>query len=172
MCWVLGAWLAGCVFMFWVATQNFRGVDRLLASPGPAAAALIAKAGGQESRLLLRHHSSELNRFFFSGWEWAQLGLGVAAGAASAGSKSGRWIGVMALMLVLLTAAEHWFLTPDIISLGRAIDFVSGQTPERERFWKLHGAYSSIEVVKMIALAGLTLRLWIPSRRQAEGADS
>ena len=27
---VLGVWLAGCVFMDMVATQNFRSVDRLL----------------------------------------------------------------------------------------------------------------------------------------------
>ena len=30
---LLGAWLAGTLFMWSVATQNFRLVDRLLASP-------------------------------------------------------------------------------------------------------------------------------------------
>src|SRR5689334_13835082 len=30
---LLGAWLAGCVFMDMVATQNFRSVDRMLAAP-------------------------------------------------------------------------------------------------------------------------------------------
>ena len=29
---MLGVWLAGCVFMDMVATQNFRSVDRLLAA--------------------------------------------------------------------------------------------------------------------------------------------
>ncbi|MFN0166819.1 MAG: hypothetical protein ACKV22_10350 [Bryobacteraceae bacterium] len=170
--WILGAWLAGCVFMFWVATQNFRSVDRLLATPAPEAAALLAKAGRHDMRLLLRYHSSELNRLYFSGWEWAQLLLGAAAAAASAGFKSSRSMGGVVLFLVALTAAEHWLLTPDIVSLGRAIDFVAGPTPERERFWKLHGAYSGIEVLKMIALAVLTLRLWIPSRRQKEAPDA
>jgi hypothetical protein len=32
---LLGVWLAGCVFMDMVATQNFRSVDHLLAAPPP-----------------------------------------------------------------------------------------------------------------------------------------
>ena len=36
-CWLLGGWIAGSLFMILVATQNFRSVDRLLATPAGAA---------------------------------------------------------------------------------------------------------------------------------------
>jgi hypothetical protein len=61
-----------------MATQNFRAVDRLLASPAPEAAERIQSLGGRDGARMFLYHSSELNRFYFASWEWAQIALGVA----------------------------------------------------------------------------------------------
>src|SRR5678809_1066857 len=74
---VLGVWLAGCVFMDMVATQNFRAVDRLLAAPPPQIAERMQAMGGHDlARAFLRYQASELNRSYFDNWERAQIFLG------------------------------------------------------------------------------------------------
>src|SRR5947208_14361422 len=76
-CWLLGAWMAGSLFMILVATQNFRSVDRLLAAPGRAGEQ-VEKMGRDEARAFLRYQVSEQNRWYFETWEMAQLALGIA----------------------------------------------------------------------------------------------
>src|SRR5262249_53865574 len=80
-CWLLGAWIAGSLFMIMVATQNFRSVDRLLAAPGDATTQ-VAKMGHGEARTFLRYQVSEQNRWYFETWEKVQLALGIALLAA------------------------------------------------------------------------------------------
>src|SRR5688500_6870903 len=79
VCMLLGAWLAGSLWMFVTATQNFRTVDRLMHDPPPAATSMISRIGIANARTLLRFEASEMNRFYFDVWEWAQLALGIAA---------------------------------------------------------------------------------------------
>src|SRR6476646_9426198 len=76
-CALLGAWIAGSLFMIMVATQNFRSVDRLLAAPGRAGAQ-VEKMGHAEARTFLRFQVSEQNRWYFETWENIQLALGLA----------------------------------------------------------------------------------------------
>src|SRR4051794_31136471 len=74
-CFLLGLWLAGGLFMAWVATQNFREVDRLLSRDNPAAT-LRLKPLGNDARPILRYQASEMNRWLFQSWEKVQLGFG------------------------------------------------------------------------------------------------
>jgi hypothetical protein len=63
---LLGAWLGGCLFMDAVAKQNFRSVDRLLASPPPHVAERIQESGGHDQvRALLRCQTCEQNKQYF-----------------------------------------------------------------------------------------------------------
>src|SRR5229473_8285647 len=80
-CTLLGAWIAGSLFMILVATQNFRSVELLLASPA-GAAAQIDRMGHEEARAFLRYQVSEQNRWYFETWEKIQLALGLALLAA------------------------------------------------------------------------------------------
>src|SRR5436853_1612298 len=75
-CWLLGAWIAGSLFMIMVATQNFRSVGRLLAAPGPAAPS-VEQMGHDEARTFLRYQVSEQNRWYFQTWEEFELFLAV-----------------------------------------------------------------------------------------------
>ena len=135
--------------MIMVATHNFRSVDQLLASPGRAGAQ-VQKLGHSEARTFLRYHVSEQNRWYFRTWETIQvvaLGLALLAATLRQSKFGYRW----ALALFLLVMTERFYITPEIIRLGRLIDFVppAVSSPERDTFWRFHGAYSAVELLKL-----------------------
>ena len=171
---LLGAWLAGCLFMDMVATQNFRSVDRLLAAPTPQLAERVQAMGGHDAaRILLRHQVAEQNRWYFETWEEIQIVLGVALFLVLLfGAVADRWMLFFTLLMLAIVLIAHFFLTPGITRLGRTIDFAPPGTssPDRTRFWILHGAYSGSELIKLgvgIVLAVLLLR----RRRSPEAAS-
>jgi hypothetical protein len=167
---LLGAWLGGSVFMDMVATQNFRSVDRLLADPPAQTAESIQRLGGHDpARVFLRRQVSEQNRWYFNTWEWVQMGLGVALFLALLpGRATGRLLLLLVLLMLVAVLAMHFFLTPEITRLGRAIDFVppGAQSPERTRFWIFHGAYSTLELTKLVW--GLALAVFLVRRKKKQ----
>ena len=108
--------------MIMVATQNFGSVDRLLAAPSSAAAAQIQTMGREKARAFLRYQVSEQNRWYFETWEKIQLALGVALLAATLRQSKPLAILVAAMFGLLLM--ERFYITPEIIRLGRLIDFI------------------------------------------------
>jgi hypothetical protein len=154
-CWLLGGWIAGSLFMILVATQNFRSVDRLLAAPATATAQ-IEKMGREEARTFLRYQVSEQNRWYFETWEKIQLALGLALLAATL-RQDRISVALAAAMFALLLAQRFW-ITPEIVRIGRLIDF-NPQAPERQTFWMFHNAYSGIELAKLAL--GFVLSGWL-----------
>ena len=117
--------MAGSLFMILVATQNFRSVDRLLAAPG-GAAQRIEQMGSAEARTFLRYQVSEQNRWYFETWEKAQLVLGgVLLAVVWTGLRERRIFGVMAAAMFALLLVERFYLTPEIVRLGRIDRFRS-----------------------------------------------
>jgi hypothetical protein len=157
----MGAWLAGNVMVAVVAAENFYTIDRLLAgSSNRVFASEVERVGYPETRDLLRYLSSELNRRYFRLWNMAQLAIGVLVLWLIAGRSTAkaRW-GVLA-MVGLAAVATVW-LTPQIISVGRSLDFVPRDPlpPSFDRFWMLHGAYTFLEVCKLVG--GVLVCVWI-----------
>jgi hypothetical protein len=157
LCFLLGIWLAGGFFMAYFATENFRGVDRLLAQPNSAAAVEFKTLGPGAARALLRYQVSEQNRRYFTTWEEAQLAVGLFFFFLALFSKEGKFSLALALGMLLIVVLQRFLLTPQIVSLGREIDFIPPEvsSPTRSRFWVLHGAYSGVELLKWVL--GLTL---------------
>ena len=157
-CLVLGLWLGGCLFMAWVATENFRVADQLVSQASPTAR-LELKAIGPDPRALLRYQASEENRRYFRLWETAQIVLGcVFFGFMLFGSRESKYLLGGILLLILIVALQRLIVTPEITAEGRLLDFVApGATAERTRFWLLHSTYVGIELAKwalMLILAG------------------
>jgi len=144
--------------MIMVATQNFRSVDRLLAAPGSAVAQL-GKIGHDQARTFLRYQVSEQNRWYFETWEKIQLLLGIALLAATL--RNGKLAVSLAVLMCALLLVERFYLTPEIVRLGRLIDFVPqpAWSPERNLFWRFHGAYSGAELLKLAL--GFFLSGWL-----------
>jgi len=173
-CFFLGLWLAGGLFVAWVATQNFRSVDRMLSGANPAAT-LQLKPFGQEARMILRYHASELNRYYFARWETYQLLFGSFFFCVMLfGSREGKFTLVGVLLMLLLVALQRFIVTPEITALGRLIDFVPADqpSPERNRFWVVHMAYTGVEVGKWILALVLTGQLVFSRRRSGRSRDS
>jgi len=169
---LLGAWLAGCLFMDMVATQNFRSVERLLAAPSPQLAERVQAMGGRDAaRMLLRHQVAEQNRWYFETWEQMQIALGAALlFVLLFGVVRDRWLVFFTVLMLLIALIAHFFLTPEITRLGRTIDFVppGASSPDRARFWMFHGAYSGSELIKLGA--GIVLAVLLVRRRQSRQA--
>ena len=159
--WLLGAWISGSLFMIMVATQNFRSVDRLLAEPRTAVGR-IEQLGRDAARTFLRYQVSEQNRWYFETWEQIQLALGgVLLVIAFTGLREQRSFPLLVTAMVALLALEHFYLTPEIVRLGRLIDFVpqAASSQERDLFWRFHGAYSAIELTKLALGFFLSFRI-------------
>lgn len=158
----IGVWLMGSICVSVVATENFYTVDRLLAAPssGPFTA-MVQKLGQPAARELLRYLSSELNRLYFQMWNVAQIGLGGLALWLLAGSSEQKAArnGIVAMIAIVVLMLAY--LTPQIVSLGRELDFVPRDPPPpgMSRFWVLHAAYTSLEMIKL--LVGAVVAFWL-----------
>lgn len=163
---ILGLWIGLTLAMFVVATQNFSGVERLLAAPASEAGMSIQTLGRGTAHALLRYQVSELNRFYFEWFSIAQIVLSILLGIALLLSTNGnKLILGLALALTIIVIFEKVWMVPEITFLGRTIDFVPKDvdSPARSRFWSFHIAYSVLEVIKMGMLAGIGVKLLIRS---------
>lgn len=138
--------------MFFVATQNFQGVERLLDYHPEKASLRIDRLGHEDARFLLRYQVSELNRFYFNNWERVQLVLGVMLTLVALRRPWRKKIVYIPVTMLLIVTAAHWLLTPEITHLGRLMDFVPNakQTAEGKIFWRYHQIYSALEVLKFL----------------------
>jgi hypothetical protein len=162
----MAAFLAGCLilgslFMIFVATQNFGTVDRVLAAPPQEAAQMFQTLGPENARLLLRYLAGEENRLFFTSWELAQIGLGALLTAILLLWMKSRVLTGMAGAMLIIALFQHFRVTPEMIALGRLVDFGGGSgSAAYSQFWRLHGLYGVLEVVKLLLLvvvAGILL---------------
>jgi hypothetical protein len=128
---------------------------------------MIQTLGHQNARQLLRYLAGEENRSYFEAWELAQLALGVALVAFLLFGVEKRLLAGLAGAMLALTLFQHFKITPDLLWMGRSIDFLpaAAESQARDQFWKLHGIYGGIEVVKML-LAVTIAGFLFPMRRR------
>jgi hypothetical protein len=158
----IAAFLTGCLilgslFMIFVATQNFGTVDRVLATPPHEATQIFQTLGPENARLLLRYLAGEENRLFFTSWELAQIALGALLTAILLLAIGSRLLAGMAGAMLIIALFQHFRVTPEMIALGRLVDFGGGAgSAAYTQFWRLHGLYGVLEVVKLVLLTVIT----------------
>jgi len=160
--------------MAWVATQNFREVDRLLSHSDPVAT-LHFKQLGADARPLLRYQASEFNRWLFHGWDNAQLIDGSAIlFLLLFWSRENKMTLSGILLLLILAAIQRFVLTPEIIGLGRMLDFApaGALTREHNQFWIAHSAYSGVELAKWCVILVLAGNMVFSRQRSGRSRDS
>jgi hypothetical protein len=161
----MAVWLTGTVFTAVVATQNFYTIDRLLeAQPNPAFHAATEKLGTHQMREVLRYLSSELNRLYFQYWNLAQLAVGILAlwlVVKLPDANRAKWAIVSMLGIVLFMTV---LITPAILSVGRAIDFVPRDPPPSQlrTFGLLHATYTVLDGVLLIL--GILVTVWLQKK--------
>ena len=157
---LVGIWL-GMLFASWaVAGATFRTAEAAAGTPpGSPAGDQLARVPADARRPLLRHLASEINRWMFGRFGWAQLALAVIVAALAWGF--GGFLRALSLAAVVIVAVQGAGLGPAILELGRSIDFVARPLPPDvgRRFGLLHGGYVALDLVKAAALVALAVIL-------------
>jgi hypothetical protein len=156
---LIGIWLGVSVFMDFVATQNFRTVDRVLGSSDVRAIEAAKKMGDADSgRFLLRYFAGEANRYLFEQWEWVELMLGLALLLVLLFGRTYQKLAMaVCILMICIVAGQRFELTPIITSLGRELEF---STSASNRFAVFHALYGYSELGKLalgLVLAGRLL---------------
>lgn len=162
---LLGGWIVGTLLIAFVATQNFRTVDRLLSAPTVEFSRAIAPIAHDEARGVLRYLVSELNRLFFNAWGITQLALGAVIVALALGLRPLDRTVITIAATVFVIVIVLLLLNQLLLPLGRSLDFVP-RTPvplELIRFRRLHLIYTALDMLKLILCVWLLIR----SARQA-----
>src|ERR1017187_2035331 len=173
-CLLLGIWFAGGAFLQWISMENYRAVDRLLDQPNPAATLQFKALGPAATRQVLRYQVAEQNRFYTEAWETLQLMLGsFFFFFLLFGTREDKFSLLMALLMLLAVAVQRFYLTPEISSFGRMLDFVPADVyvPGRRRLPIAQSAYDGIELAKLGV--GVLLGVWliVGRGRGRSGAD-
>ena len=170
MAFLLGSLLVGMILIGVVAAENFFMVDRLLESPAPTEfhnefQQRLTPLSDGDARTVLRYLSSELNRFYFRVWGGAEVLLGgllllLAARSGPKGSKD-RTLTIGAGVMLALSLLMTFYLTPQLVEVGRGLDFAPRDPapPELRQFGMLHGAYSVLDLAKLLLGIWLTVRV-------------
>ena len=169
---LVGVWVMGSLFMVLLATQNFLEIDRLLEErPNEAFSDLVNSIGEAQARDFMRYLSSELNRLYFQLWNVTQLILGgvLLLLVYSLKPRHIRW-GVMTILAI--TFIQTSVITPWILSVGRALDFVPRDPVPMElsTFGVLHGTYAVLDLLK-IGGTGV-VGLWLCRSSEEKGIRS
>ena len=168
---LLGAWLVGTIIVGFAAAENFWLVDKLLAtSLHPVFHKDVGMLPAGEARALMRYLVSEQNRLLFVWWGWAEVVLGVALLGAAFFVQSRRITLGVALMLAI-TLAMQFYLTPQIVEVGRTLDFVPRDPvpPQMSTFGWLHAGYSTLDLIKL--MAGFWI-VWLLLKRPRREPDT
>ncbi len=167
---LLGVWLAGTLLMGGVASENFFLIDHLLKSPSHASFQRdVLQMPPGEARVMLRYFSSELNRFYFNVWGWIEAGLGALVVVLAITGLQQRKFAIGFSAMLALVAVMLFYITPRIIVAGRALDFVPREPPPpgMAEFGMLHGAYSILDLAKLLIGIWMAVAL-VRSERSAK----
>lgn len=141
---LLGCWILGSLFMMFVATENFKIADA---------------AQDAHTRQLFRVMAGQANQTFFVTWEIAQIAISIALTGLFFFGVKRRLLASLAGGLFLLAVVQHFWVTPEMISLTSQLD-----TPtSAARFATLHALYGITEVLKLLiasVIAGLLIPAW------------
>jgi hypothetical protein len=150
---ILGAWLAMTVCMWFAASGSFSTVNRVLEGSNPPWAEAAKPLPPEQTRVLMRYLTSEINRTYFRAYGWAQLVFGgllfvILLRRVPRNSVDLAMAGAMLALAAVLT----FYMTPQIVELGRRMDFVPRDPgpPEMSRFRALHGAFTGTDGAKLV----------------------
>ncbi|PYV15682.1 MAG: hypothetical protein DMG21_14245 [Acidobacteria bacterium] len=163
---LLGIWLGGTVFMFFVAGASFATVERILRNPTPGLAQAAKPLEAGETRPLFRYFAAELNRRVFAAYGWGQVVVGtILLWFLSRQSPLDAVSLALAGALLSIAVILGLVVTPQMSELGRALDFVSRNPPPPglAHFQSLHRTYTTLDTTKFVLGIALLTR-WLFTR--------
>lgn len=159
---VLGAWIGMTAAMWFAAAGSFRTVDRVSETATAKLDEATQPVRREQARLSFRFLVSEINRTYFRAYGCAQLVLGTALFVLIL-RQTPRDAASLALAggMLALAAALTLYLTPEIVAVGRQLDFVPRNPvpPGMARFRALHAAFTALDGAKLLSGFALLARL-------------
>jgi Domain of unknown function (DUF4149) len=160
---ILALWIGINLSVWFTATRTFSTVDHVMKARNSKFSRAVEPISAGNVRETLRYLASEINRTYFRAYAWAQIILGLILFVLvwRQSPRSALDAALVGGMLVIALTVS-FILTPWISSLGRALDFVprNPAPPEISRFWMLHGAFTGLDGIKLLAGILLLIR-WI-----------
>ncbi len=160
---ILGAWLAATFLMWFVAAGSFSTVDRVLRASDSRFNESTRSMSRDQTRSVLRYLASEINRNCFRAYGWSQVVLGaLLLFLLLRQTPRDATALVITAALLGLVLALTLIVTPEIVSLGRSLDFVPRDPapPGMARFRMLHATFTALDGVKFMAGLALLVR-WV-----------
>jgi len=160
---LLGAWIAGSVFMATISILSLRAPSIVLTVPHPAVAKITKDIGQETMTLLLRHAASEQSRFLLRRWEQAQLLVGVALGACLFLGTQRRIFPMLLCIIMLFMVVFQYGVTTELAYRGRETDFPPGSNEigPTTRYLLLQQVYIGAEIMKYLAACILASFLFV-----------
>lgn len=159
-CWLLGAWFIGSLAIFRITSTDFSAADEVLDASVPEIHRVAIGRGRPVGRGLMRYMTAELNRGYYSSWEWIELALGGGIIACLVLDRQKRVLIVPAAAGMVLVAFQHFWLSPEIVYLELAQSFPPpGPPPSMFQFNRMRMLYGAVEAAKLLLVLGVTVVL-------------
>ena len=171
---VLGLWMAGIAAVTYVTSLSQRTVSSVMAIPPHEANKWIDVLGAEKMRIMLVHGSAELNRGVLEFWGNADLIVCLFLFVAVVMNKSGKVLIILTAVLLLLGAASGFLLTPQIVAVGRQLDFrvVFPVPPAVAQFAALERMYYGLAITRTLIVATMVALLLHRSGRSSRVRQS
>jgi len=171
---LLGAWLACCLFLDIVAAQSVRMTARFLSAPIAPAAATLKNVGGEQAALLLRHFDAEQSRYYYANWELMQIPIVLLIAVLVFFATGRRFVGpLIAGLILILVLFQAFAITPELGFRGRETDFPPGSqnVGTQARLWALTQVFIGVEAAKLLFGGILASYIFVfKSRRRARSS--
>jgi hypothetical protein len=158
----LGSWLMGLFLVNYIAGTNVSTTKYVTENPPKAAQAAMTAAGPTNAAELMQYAASENNRSMVENWEWVQIVLGLALATSLPFALRLKWSYVAAAsVMLIMVIGQKALITPQVIGLGRALDFtVPGAAPDEMQRQQsslntLQNLHIGLDIAK--GLIGITL---------------
>jgi hypothetical protein len=172
---LLGAWMACCVFVDMAALQTLRLASLMMNVAIPAAAEIIQNAGREPMGQLLHHFAAEQYRYYLPLWGMIQLvGILALAGLLYFAAEKRILPQILCLAIFVLVVFQL-AINPELAYRGREADFPPGSLSlgTQARVLALAEVWAGVEIVKLIVGGVLAVILFSfrSTRRSRRSVD-
>jgi hypothetical protein len=172
---LLGIWFALVVSVSGVSMTSLQVAGNTAKSPPGEPARALFVIGEPMTEQLFRYIASEINRTLFETCGLIELALVLTIGIILFLQNYSRPATILAGVLLLGVCASHFLVTPQVVSLGRILDFRPAEMmiAERERLTRLNMLYGALTIFRLLCGGGITvILLHRRSRRRSGKVDS
>lgn len=121
----------------------------------------------ERTATLLRHYDAEVGRQMLEFWSYTDLLLIILLLISAVMSKSSKPTLICAALLLLFGLVSTLLLTPQVVAMGRILDFraVGVVTPEREQFTVFNRMLHSVGFLRLLIAAAMSAILFARAPR-------